>query len=926
MANLRANRITSTEVFETTGSVQFDGSGDRLVTTLSSSPSNSAFTIESWVYFSGSTSSGNYTIFDFANATGGYGIFVKIDDGTANFRYYSDNSGTAIGSGVSVSFTSYLNTWVHIATTFDGSTYRAFFDGDLIGSFSASTEVVALNRLTIGARSDSAVTQPWLGHISNLRYIAGTALYTENFTPPTRELEVIPNTVLLACQSTTKADEEKTGKTITVNGNAVANELTPGLLTNVVKSGGSSAITGSVEFDGTGDYLEVDLSTDAIGTDEFTIEMWVNPGETSFTNNRRLIRIGPNNNANNLQILYNAEKSNFEVDNGTNELINPGITTVATQSWSHVALTRQGTDNLKLFVNGVEDTATTTSADISQTTVQIGDDSTVSSVGLTGFISNLRIIKGTALYTSNFIPPTRKLTKLPGTVLLCCQDPDNPLTEATGKTITGYGDLVQVGISTNLADSGSYTDGSTGSGVATFVNNVGIITGTDSSNRGILYKTVSVIQGNKYEFSFRSTDASTNGKAGVDSNDGTNDVLDDVTNTPDLVYFSGSTVPNLDTTTGLFRQTFTATTNEAVLYFQEIGAGTLQVTDITLTAIDGRKGSDFTPSVGSDDSVEFAGPTTINTENYFYLPTGTTEQRDVINNNYGARGLNGGGLNPSTNSDVIDYVTSATLGDAIDFGNLTEPRRTVSSVSSSTRGLWGSGLAPAFVTTIDFVTITSTGNAQDFGDVSVARYGLSGCSNSTRGLFIAGEGPAGSVNTIDYITLSTSGTAQDFGDTTITSRYRGSFASPTRGVMGGGSNPTFYNTIDYVTIASTGNAQDFGDLTSATSAAGPCSNSTRGVWGGGSNPNVNTIDFVTISSMSNAIDFGDLTEARHLASSYSSSTRGVFAGGYIPSSPSRVKTIDYISIPTTGNAIDFGEATIFRHSAAGCSNGHGGLG
>ena len=57
------------------------------------------------------------------------------------------------------------------------------------------------------------------------------------------------------------------------------------------------------------------------------------------------------------------------------------------------------------------------------------------------FISNLRVIKGTALYTHDFIPPTRELKKVPGTVLLCCQDPDDPLTEATGKTIVGYGDL-----------------------------------------------------------------------------------------------------------------------------------------------------------------------------------------------------------------------------------------------------------------------------------------------------------------------------------------------------------------------------------------------------------------------------------------------------------------------------------------------------
>ena len=50
-----------------------------------------------------------------------------------------------------------------------------------------------------------------------------------------RELEVIPGTVVLACQSKTDASLEKTGRTITVNGNAVASELTPGLLTPVPK-------------------------------------------------------------------------------------------------------------------------------------------------------------------------------------------------------------------------------------------------------------------------------------------------------------------------------------------------------------------------------------------------------------------------------------------------------------------------------------------------------------------------------------------------------------------------------------------------------------------------------------------------------------------------------------------------------------------
>ena len=88
-----------------------------------------------------------------------------------------------------------------------------------------------------------------------------------------RELEVIPGTVLLCCQSKTDAALEKTGKTITVSGDAVASELTPGILTPIVKTGAGSAITGSVEFDGTGDYLTVANSSDFnFGTGDFTVE------------------------------------------------------------------------------------------------------------------------------------------------------------------------------------------------------------------------------------------------------------------------------------------------------------------------------------------------------------------------------------------------------------------------------------------------------------------------------------------------------------------------------------------------------------------------------------------------------------------------------------------------------------------------------
>ena len=58
-----------------------------------------------------------------------------------------------------------------------------------------------------------------------------------------------------------------------------------------------------------------------------------------------------------------------------------------------------------------------------------------------GHLSNLRVVKGTALYTSDFTPPQSELTVVDGTVLLCCQDSDDPTKDAVGTTITADGNL-----------------------------------------------------------------------------------------------------------------------------------------------------------------------------------------------------------------------------------------------------------------------------------------------------------------------------------------------------------------------------------------------------------------------------------------------------------------------------------------------------
>lgn len=246
------------------------------------------------------------------------------------------------------------------------------------------------------------------------------------------------------------------------------------------------------------------------------------------------------------------------------------------------------------------------------------------------------------------------------------------------------------------------------------------------------------------------------------------------------------------------------------------------------------------------------------------------------------RGLFGASLTVNT----IDYIAIASEGNAIDFGDATVTRFYSGSCSSSTRGIWGGGYVPTpspagtFYNVIDYVQISTIGNAIDFGDLTQVITNGSACSSPTRGLFGGGNYPPFSnIDIINYITISSLGNGINFGNLSVDRTGLASCSNSTRGVFAGGGEPVRLNTIDYITIASLGNATDFGNLTVARSRLGACSNSIRGVFGGGYVPSVtNTIEYVTISTTGNAIDFGDLTLsiAEHLGCSDSHGGLGGF--------------------------------------------------
>ena len=240
----------------------------------------------------------------------------------------------------------------------------------------------------------------------------------------------------------------------------------------------------------------------------------------------------------------------------------------------------------------------------------------------------------------------------------------------------------------------------------------------------------------------------------------------------------------------------------------------------------------------------------------------------------GTRGLFAAGASPNntTNTNVIEYVTIQSKGNSIDFGDVTAARRNVSGTSSSTRmliagGYSGSSPTPSTVNTVDYIEMNTLGNALDFGDLSMMSPQYAGGTMSpVRAVYFGGTATnVPKSEKIDFFNFASKGNSVTFG---VLSSGGGTHngtqpSSNTRGVIAGPSQPERIKYIEYITIASEGNSVHFGDLTLERNGSGSGGGGTRGFWAGGTGVSpsytyVNIIDFITISTTGNAEDFGDI--------------------------------------------------------------------
>ena len=232
-------------------------------------------------------------------------------------------------------------------------------------------------------------------------------------------------------------DTEPTASVFTVKANTHLNASGATYVAYLFAGGESTAATArSVDFDGD-DYLSLPVDSDLdLGNSDFTFEAWFKPD----TNNSNQYIFNTNNNG--LQVYWTANKVIVYGYDGSSWFINGEQSPDSAKRglWNHVAVTRSN-NVFRCFLNGsVFYEATHSNTFVSLTTnPTIGRYYQSALYFFYGKISNLRLVKGTAVYTSSFRPPTEPLTNITNTKLLCCNNSSTTGSTVTPGTITANG-------------------------------------------------------------------------------------------------------------------------------------------------------------------------------------------------------------------------------------------------------------------------------------------------------------------------------------------------------------------------------------------------------------------------------------------------------------------------------------------------------
>jgi hypothetical protein len=427
-----AQPFTLPTTVATYGSGYFDGTGDYLSLTPTSALnlSTNSWTIEMWVNLNTVSSTQVLINFGYEGSTQRSFILYLTSSNVLQFAYStngSNNTDTSLGaSGITT------GTWNHLAVVRNSTTITVYRNGVAYGT-TITIGASAINYTPGAFRIGVDATNYTNGYITDCRIVNGTAVYTSAFTPPTTPLTAITNTSLLTTQyngggnNSGFKDSSQFNFPITRNGNTTQGTFTPygsnwsNYFPNVPSGTSAIYVPDNVAF--------------TFGSGNFTVEAWINSASSRGGSASAGVVYGQcsnvasnSNRSHGMQITDTALIFYFTTNGLTDQTVT-WTTTFNLNTWYHIAIARSGS-LIYGFVNGVLLSSQSFTATIfdSSASLAIGSfgrypvDDGYTSLTFPGYISNFRIVKGTALYTASFTPSTTPLTAVTNTSVLTCQN------------------------------------------------------------------------------------------------------------------------------------------------------------------------------------------------------------------------------------------------------------------------------------------------------------------------------------------------------------------------------------------------------------------------------------------------------------------------------------------------------------------------
>jgi hypothetical protein len=386
------NPSSSYSITTVGASAYFDGNGDYLVGNgrLSTSTSMNTFTVEGWLY--PTSMANNYWIVGDMDATGATNV-LSVRTGTTGdlVLYWYDGASKECYSSQGLIR---VNQWNWFAIVVNNNAISMYVNSTTPSSLTGTTTLTNRTQTSNFALGQNNNSVTFLGYIGSLRWSSGIARTISAI--PTAPYTADVNTRLLLNFTNGVMLDATSRNVLEAAGEARINSIQ-------TKFGGSSLF-----FDGDNDYLVMPYSPIFnLGIGQFTIECWVN--FTTLSGNRLIFDTYTSAaTGGGYQLYWRGTGTSITFYANGVVVAQSSFTSHITNTWYHVAVTRDATNTVRIFIDGTSYASASyaTAIDIATTArPAVGIQYATLTNDFHGYIDNLRITKGWARYTANFTAP-----------------------------------------------------------------------------------------------------------------------------------------------------------------------------------------------------------------------------------------------------------------------------------------------------------------------------------------------------------------------------------------------------------------------------------------------------------------------------------------------------------------------------------------